>query len=173
MLVDQHPKRDSSSGYLVAVTWSYALASRANHALATVDGLAFVLGHAVHDAVQVETHLRAVADEDAVPYPLETLLFQPGQLFKERRDVHDTAGPNQIVFARRIDQARGEDVEVVGDAVDHDSVARVVAPSGAADQVGGRGEDVDQLAFAFVAPLGAKDECDGHGWEDSRRVLCS
>ncbi len=42
-------------------------------------------------------------------------------------------------------------------AVDDDGVAGVVAAGVAGDDVELLGEDVDDLAFAFVAPLGTKD----------------
>ena len=54
-------------------------------------------------------------------------------------------------------------MEVIGRAINHDSVAGVVSPSSTADQVGGGGEDIDEFAFALVAPLGAKNEGNGHG----------
>jgi hypothetical protein len=38
---------------------------------------------------------------------------------------------------------------------DEDRVARVVAALGSDDDVGLFGEDVDNFAFAFIAPLGA------------------
>ena len=45
---------------------------------------------------------------------------------------------------------------------DLDRVAGVVAALGADDDIGLLGEDVDDLAFAFIAPLGA-DENGVHG----------
>lgn len=76
--------------------------------------------------------------------------------------MDDTAGADEVDFARRVDQTGGEDVEVVGDPVDDDGVAGIV-PSGSSTHHRRRGgQDIDQLAFAFVAPLRAQDECDGH-----------
>ena len=47
-------------------------------------------------------------------------------------------------------------------AVDHQRVAGVGAAAVAHDDVGALGEQVDDLALAFIAPLGADDDDDGH-----------
>ena len=58
-------------------------------------------------------------------------------------------------FFPRAQDAGGDEVQDVFRAADDDGVAGVVAALGADDDVGLLGEDVDDLAFAFVAPLGA------------------
>lgn len=81
--------------------------------------------------------------------------------------MHDAAAADDVE-AGRVDEARRQDVEVVGDAIGDDGVAGVVAALGAAAQLRVVGEDVDEFAFAFVAPLGAEHDGDGHlpwvGW---------
>ena len=54
-------------------------------------------------------------------------------------------------------------MEVVADAVDDDGVAGIVAAGAACADVDALAEDVDQLALAFVAPLGPKHH-GGHGY---------
>ena len=51
--------------------------------------------------------------------------------------------------------ARRQQRQLIGGAVDHQGVAGVVAALETHDDVGLLGEPVDDLAFAFVAPLGA------------------
>lgn len=77
--------------------------------------------------------------------------------------MHDAAGADEVDFAGGVDEARRKDVEVIGDVSDDNSVACVVAACSPAAEVGTRGEDVDELSFAFVAPLGAEHECHRHG----------
>lgn len=47
-------------------------------------------------------------------------------------------------------------MKVVGGLVNNNCVASIVTPRGAAAESGSLREDIDELAFAFVAPLGAE-----------------
>src|SRR5690606_37668112 len=67
-------------------------------------------------------------------------------------------------FARPED-ARGDEVEDVLPPLADDGVPGVVAALGSYDDVGLLGEEIDDLAFAFVAPLGADHDGVGHGRE--------
>ena len=53
-------------------------------------------------------------------------------------------------------------MEIVRDAVSDDGVAGVVASLGTRAQRGLRTEDVNEFAFAFIAPLGSEND-GGHG----------
>ena len=59
-------------------------------------------------------------------------------------------------------------MEVVSGVVDHDGVASIVASRSATTDGGSLGEDVDEFAFALVAPLRAEDEGGGHVETGSR-----
>lgn len=155
LLVDQHPKRDATTGNFVTVARADALARGADDSLSTLDVLARVFGEAIDDTVQVEADLGAVGDEDAVADTLQAFGFEGAKFLEEARDVDDTARADQVELARRVDEAGWEDVEVVGDVVDDDGVARIVAAGGTSDHGGRGGEDVDELAFTLISPLGA------------------
>lgn len=90
------------------------------------------------------------------------MLLEGLQFLEEARDVDDAAAADNI-DAAGVDEARGQDVEVIGDAVGNDGVSSIVTALGAAADLGFVGEDVGELALAFVAPLGAEDNGDGHG----------
>ena len=53
-------------------------------------------------------------------------------------------------------------MEVVRNTIGDDCVTGIVTALGAAADLRLMGEDVGELALAFVAPLGAEDNCDGH-----------
>ena len=74
--------------------------------------------------MQIKADVRAVRDEDPLTRVRQALGFQRRQFFEETRDVDDCARTDEVDAARR-DQARGQDVEVVGDGVVDDGVAGV------------------------------------------------
>lgn len=74
--------------------------------------------------MQVKADVGAVGDEDALASVGQTLLLQGGQFLEEAGDMHDGAGADQV-DALGGDEARGEDVEVVGDVFVDDGVAGV------------------------------------------------
>ena len=68
--------------------------------------------------------------------------------------VHHHAVADDATFARAQD-AGGDEVEDVFLAADQDGMPGVVAALGADNDVRLVGQDIDDFAFAFVAPLGA------------------
>ena len=68
-------------------------------------------------------------------------------------DDGELAGPHD---------ARGQQRQFVGHAVDDERVAGIVAALEAHHDIGARRQPVDDLAFAFVAPLGADHRNIGH-----------
>ena len=64
---------------------------------------------------------------------------------------------------RAADDAAGKQRELVGLVADDERVAGVVAALEAHDHVGAARQPVDDLALAFVAPLGADDGDVSHG----------
>lgn len=127
----------------------------------------------VHQLMHVKHDMGAVGDEDPA-LGLQAMFLQRLELLEEARHVHDTATADDI-DAVGVHQPARQDVEVVGDAVRDDGVARVVAALGAAADLRFVGEDVGQLALAFVAPLGAEHNRDGHdaviAWEKCRLTV--
>ena len=115
---------------------------------------------AVDHLVHVKHDMGAVRDEDAA-IGVQAVLLERLELLEETRDVDDTATANDIDTAG-VDEAAGQNVKVVGNAVGDNGVACVVTALGAAADLRLVGEDVGELALAFVTPLGAEDDGDGH-----------
>ena len=62
----------------------------------------------------------------------------------------------------RVEDAARHEPQLVGLVADHERVAGVVAALVAGDDVGPLGQQVDDLALALVAPLGAHDHVQRH-----------
>lgn len=114
----------------------------------------------IHQLVNIEDNVRSVRDVDPVR-GVEAVLVERLQLLEEAGHVDDAAAANDV-DAAGVDETRGEDVEVVCDTIGDDGVPGVVTTLSAAAQLRFVGEDVGKLAFAFVAPLGAEDDCCRH-----------
>ena len=118
----------------------------------------------IHQLVHIEDDVRPIRDV----YPvlgIEAVLVERLQFLEEAGNVDDAAAANDV-DAAGVDKTGGEDVEVVGDAIGDDGVSGVVTTLGAAAQLRFVGEDVGELALAFVTPLGAEDDCRRHVGED-------
>lgn len=98
--------------------------------------------------------MRSVTDQDPVSNALKSFLFQIVQLLEEAGNVYDTASTDEVDFAARVDEAGGEDVEVIGDIAHDNGMSSIIATSGTTAEGGLLREDVDELALAFVTPLG-------------------
>ena len=85
---------------------------------------------------------------------VDALLLQRGDLVEQRMRIEHHAVADDRQLARPHD-ARRQQRQLVGGAVDDQRVAGIVAALEADDDVGLLGQPVDDLAFAFVAPLGA------------------
>ena len=96
----------------------------------------------------------AIADEQP-PLDIDAEALQLVHFGEERRRVDDDAVADQAGDAGMQD-ARGNQVEHELLAADVDGVAGVVAALVAADDREVRGQQIDDLALAFVAPLGAQ-----------------
>lgn len=111
---------------------------------------------AIHQLVHIEDNVCPVGDV----YPVrgvQAVLVQRLQFLEEAGDV-DNAAAADDVDAVGVHETRGEDVEVVCDSIGDDGVSGVVTTLRAAAQLRFVGEDVGELALAFVAPLGAEDD---------------
>ena len=98
-----------------------------------------------------ESRTSSVAD----PARLELL-----QLLDEDARVDDAAGADHALLAP--EDPRGHVPRLVGLAVDDDRVPGVRPAVVAADEIRVLGKQVDDLALALVAPLGADDHGRGH-----------
>ena len=86
--------------------------------------------------------------------------LEPLELLDEHARVDDAAGADHAFLAP--EDPRGHVPELVGLAVGDDRVPGVRPAVVAADEIRVAGEQVDDLALALVAPLGADDHGRGH-----------
>ena len=88
---------------------------------------------------------------------------QLGHLFEQRVRVDHRARADDAAGGRVEDAGRHQVQPERAVLVDH-GVPGVVAALEADHHVGALRQVVDDPALAFIAPLGADDCCDGHGW---------
>jgi len=115
---------------------------------------------AIHQLVDIEDNVCPVGDV----YPVrgvEAVLVKCLQLLEEAGHM-DNASAADDVDAVGVDETGGEDVEVVCDTIGDNGVSGVVTTLSAAAQLRFVGEDIGELSLAFVAPLGAEDNCRRH-----------
>mmetsp|Transcript_104617 Transcript_104617/g.295958 ORF Transcript_104617/g.295958 Transcript_104617/m.295958 type:complete len:203 (-) Transcript_104617:3-611(-) len=112
------------------------------------------LQDAVDDLVAVEEQVRPGGDEHPL-HGARVEVLERVELLHERGDVdHHTVADE--VLARLVDHAARQQVECVLVAADHQGVACVGTAVEAGAELDVLGEDVHELAFALVAPLGAQ-----------------
>ena len=107
-----------------------------------------------------EHQVRGFADEQ-VAFALHAELAQPID-FRDQADGvddHAVADDAQLAFAQN---AGGHKVQDVFLFADEDRMTGVVAALCADHDIGPLGQHVDDFAFAFIAPLGADENCVGH-----------
>ena len=111
---------------------------------------------AVDQLVVRQDEVRAVADVQAA-LDVDAVLDQPVDLGEERVRIEHDAVAERAAHAGVEDAARDlvQDEHLVADV---HRVAGVRAALVAHDPVGAFGEDVDEFALPFVAPLGADDD---------------
>ena len=96
-------------------------------------------------------------------------MLEPLDLLDQADRIDDHAVADDALLAGPED-AGGHEVQDELLAADEDGVAGVVAAGGADHEVGALRQHVDDLALAFVAPLGADEDGIGHrGWRAVRR----
>src|SRR6266568_7746436 len=112
----------------------------------------------VEQWVVAHDHVRALADDELLR--LDPPLAQLRDLAQQHDGVdHDAVADD--AGAVLVEDAGGHQLELELAMLSDDGVAGVVAALGADDHLGLRGEVVDDLAFALVAPLAA-DQDDDH-----------
>src|SRR5919197_3042238 len=116
------------------------------------------LARAVDDDVPRHDHVRVARQADALGR--DPARFEVVQLLDEDWRVDDAPGADHALLAPQ--DPRRHVAQLVGLAVGDDRVAGVRAAVVAADEIGALRQQVDDLALALVAPLGADDHGGGH-----------
>ena len=120
--------------------------------LARADG---VLAQRVEVAVDRQDQRAGLGDHQHVRRDLDALLAHPLDLGLQRPRIEHHAVADHR--RRAADDARWQQRQLVGLVADDERMAGVVAALEAHDHVGAARQPVDDLALAFVAPLGADD----------------
>jgi hypothetical protein len=152
----------SSSGRLVTVGGTDPALGRPDLRVAFAQLALFV----EHPVIR-QDEVRAIADEEVLP-DFDTKLAQPLNLFYERNRIDHNAVADYAAFAATQNPRRNQ-VKNIFRAAMNDGVAGVVPALAPDHDVGLGGQDVDDLAFAFVAPLRADQNGVGH---DNKTTNC-
>ena len=165
LLVQQVLHADADARVLVHVARADAAAGGADLVLAELLLVGAVQQQVVrHDEVGVAAHAQVVAADAA---PAQRLDLAEEDVRVDDDAVADDAGLGLV------EDAGGDEVELELLAVPDDGVAGVVAALEARDHVGLLGQQVGDLAFALVAPLGADNDGTGHGGLPPSRLTAS
>ena len=105
--------------------------------------------------------MRAVRDHQILRRHADTLLAQACDFTRERHGINDHAIADDTHFSRPQNATRDQ-MQHIFFPGDDDGVPRVVATLRADDEVRLLGEEINDFAFAFVAPLGADQDRVGH-----------
>lgn len=159
-MVEEIAYPHAAARHLCAVGWADALLCRADEPVAQ-----FHLLEPVNLLVKVKDDMSPVADKDAIRV-VKAVLGQSLELVEEGRDVDHASAADQV-DAGRVDKTGRQDVEIVRVSIGDDGVASIVTALGTAAELGAGAKDVDELAFALIAPLGAADDGGGHAGEDA------
>jgi hypothetical protein len=108
-----------------------------------------------HDEVRVRAEPQAAR--------VDAARLEPVDLVGEHARIDDGAVADDAELAG-IEDPGGDEVELPRLAVADDRVPGVVAALEAHDGVGALGEEIDDLALALIAPLGAHDDHARHRW---------
>ena len=133
----------------------FVFVGRADAALGGADAGRRILrlAHRFELAMQRQNQSCVFGDAQTVRRHRDALLLELGDFIDQRLriDHHAIADDRQLAAAHH---AGRQQRQLVGDAVDHQRVAGIVAALEPHDDVGLLGQPVDDLALAFVAPLG-------------------
>ena len=132
----------------------FVLIGRTDAALGGADAGRGIVGFAdrLQLAMQRQDQRRVLGDAQSVRHHRDALFPERGDLVEQRLrvDHHAVADDRQLAAAHH---AGRQQRQLVGDAVDHQRVAGIVAALEAHDDVGLLRQPVDDLALALVAPL--------------------
>ncbi len=112
-------------------------------------------------AVERQDQRRVLGNTEIIAADLDAELLDLGDLLGERPgiDDHAVADHRELALAHH---TGGKQRQFVGGAVDHERMAGIVAALKAHHDIGALRQPIDDLALAFVAPLGADDHDIGH-----------
>ena len=119
------------------------------------------LAHRVEFLVQRQDQRDVLGDAQIVGRDRDALPLEPLDLLQQRTRIEHHAVADHRQLARP-HHARRQQRQLVGVAVDDQRMAGIVAALEADHDVGLLGQPVDDLALAFVAPLGADHDHIGH-----------
>jgi hypothetical protein len=155
LLVEEVLDPDAEPGGLVGVAGPDPAPGGADLELAELQFPGRIQLHVVgHDQVGV--------GGDAQPADVDAAVAQLLDLSGEDGRVDDDAVPDRAGLAR-VEDPRGDQVELEGLPVADDRVAGVVTALEADDEVRLLGEQVGDLSLALIAPLGSDYDYPGHG----------
>jgi hypothetical protein len=106
-------------------------------------------------------HRQVDAQPDAQAREVNALRSERVRLRHERPQVHHHPVGDHCRHMR-VQDARRDEVELIGRAIDADRVPRVAAACVAHDIACVFGKQIDNFPFRFVAPLGADDDRNRH-----------
>ena len=106
-------------------------------------------------------HLRAIADPEVAAH-LDAGRFQHLDFAEQRAGIDDQPVADDRLFSRP-QNAAGNELEDELLIADAHRMAGVMAALVARHDIEVRGEQIDDLPLAFVAPLGAQDDNISHG----------
>ena len=117
-------------------------------------------------AMDRQDQRRVFRDHQRLWRDLDALLTHGRDLFDQMPWVqhHTIADDRQLATAHN---TRRQRVQLIDLAVDHEGMARVMAPLESCDDVSALAEPIDDLAFSLIAPLGADDDDVCHIWSFS------
>jgi hypothetical protein len=146
---------DSAAGDLIGEAGANALARGANGMFAPGR-----LVELVDDLVPRHDELRAVAHHELAR--VDPARFEAVNLLEQDLGVHRHAVTDDASLLRIKDASRHQ-VQLEFAAFVHDGVPRVIPGGIASNDTSLAGEEVDDPALAFVAPLPADNNTDRHG----------
>jgi hypothetical protein len=117
--------------------------------------------------VERKNEMSAVREKKVLRSDFNTLLTESGHFFDKSDGVKDNAVTDNAKFSGP-ENARGNEVQDVLLAIGNDGVTSVVATLTASDDVSVFSQEVNELTFTFVAPLGA----DNDGIHDAGLLRC-
>jgi hypothetical protein len=156
------PLRPVEVAHAHAAARDLRLVRRPDAALGRADRVALLLAAPLaqpfDEAMVRQDHVRAFADEELAVLQ-EPLRLTVADLLEEGLGVDDHAVAEDAALAG-VEHARRDQVRDQLLAADDERVPGVGTAAVAHDRVGALGEDVDDLALSFVAPLGSDHDDD-------------
>ncbi len=147
--IGQIHKANRATADLVLIGRADAAAGGADLGAAVGGG---VFAHTVKLAVQRQDERGVFGDSQVLRRDFDALVLEAADLGDQRMRVDDDAVADHGLLAGAHD-ARGQQRQLIADAVDHQGVAGIVAALEPDDDIRPLGEPVDDLALALVSPL--------------------